>query len=549
MKKAIYKTFNKKHVYSLRMRLFLSFITLIAVMLVCILPIFYVFDIFDAPKRKISEALDNYLVNYEKSIDYQFDTIAAYGIQLNTKITDEIEKILRENNIQSFEDVKDNKKAITMLEERTSKILRASLLISKSSGAFVALNTTINSATNNKEQTCSGVYIKISNINNNNDINPAMFLLRGIPSIADYNNIELHNKWEMEFDRTECMPHTFEQDYTHIPFNERYFFLEPYFIKDTWEKVILLVTPLVGANGKVYGLCGLEISALLYNLSHGHINPSLGGIAGLIALERKQNDESLFYFDKNFSHSNGFLRAESYTQKPQTNGDFYSLFMNNDEAYIGKIFEFTPSAMDMHNGKTLWHIAALMPKELEEQRVFRNNLFIFLPVVIFSGIAVVISFILMHRFSAPITKSLQKIRNNTQNSAEINVEIREFNDLIAHIRNKEKALMQQMLERQNASTESPLVFENGSDDQAADVTAYHAFIEQLDTLTKSERKVFELYMQKFSSHDVAKKLEVSINTVRTHNRNIYSKLYVSSYKELMVYIQMMVGNANGSEKK
>jgi len=29
------------------------------------------------------------------------------------------------------------------------------------------------------------------------------------------------------------------------------------------------------------------------------------------------------------------------------------------------------------------------------------------------------------------------------------------------------------------------------------------------------------------------------STIRTHNRNIYSKLYVSSYKEMMVYIRMM----------
>ena len=40
----------------------------------------------------------------------------------------------------------------------------------------------------------------------------------------------------------------------------------------------------------------------------------------------------------------------------------------------------------------------------------------------------------------------------------------------------------------------------------------------------------------------------TINTIRTHNRNIYSKLYVSSYKEMMVYIRMMT-NKDGQEQR
>ena len=58
-------------------------------------------------------------------------------------------------------------------------------------------------------------------------------------------------------------------------------------------------------------------------------------------------------------------------------------------------------------------------------------------------------------------------------------------------------------------------------------------------MSKAERLVFALYIKGQKSSEIAANLHLSINTIRTHNRNIYAKLNVSSYKELMVYIRMM----------
>lgn len=73
------------------------------------------------------------------------------------------------------------------------------------------------------------------------------------------------------------------------------------------------------------------------------------------------------------------------------------------------------------------------------------------------------------------------------------------------------------------------------------MSAYRMFINQIETLTKTERIVFDLYIAGLNSHEIANKLNLSINTIRTHNRNIYAKLNVTSYKEMMVYIHMMAG--------
>ncbi len=523
--------------YSLRLHLLLSFSTLIFVLFMIALPFFYFFDIFDAPKKKISDALDNYLVNYEKSVSYQFDNIAAYGIQLNKSLVAEIERTLDENKIASFKNISDNRNLLKLMQENTSDVLKSSLLISKSSGAFVSFNATVNSSLSKTTKTCSGVYLKISNLNNFNDINPTIFLLRGMPELGDYHDIELYNMWEMELDEAECMQDTFAKDYSNIHIDSRYSFLEPRYIKQSWEKVILLVTPLIGTNGEVYGICGLEISSLLYSLSHRSIQASIDGIIGSIALESNSQNPPLLNLDNKFLH--GMISSQGSEHYTIEQNNFYKELSNGVNKFAAKTIEFHPSAISIDDSNTKWQIVALLPQELEDELIAKNNMFLLLGLSAFILIAFVISYILVYRASSPILTSLKQIQEGT----ETNSDILEFNDLIEHLKNKEQKLR---LKQQKLASDIDLENnEQNSEDNTtlqADITAYNTFIEQLSTLTKSERKVFELYVQKMDSHQVANELNVSINTIRTHNRNIYSKLYVSSYKELMVYIQMMVGS-------
>ncbi len=524
--------------YSLRMRLFLSFSMLIMLMLLCALPFFYAFDLFDRPKKEISEALDNYLVNYKESVVYQFDNIAAYGIQLNKKLVSEIEKTLDENGLKSFSSVTDNKKVIVELEKRTSKLLENSLLISKSSGAYVTFNTTINSALSKTTKSYSGVYLKISNLDNSNDIDPTIFLLRGIPELTDYNDIEFHNMWEMEFSEKETIVSAFERNYDNIDFNKRYSYLEPHYIKNSLEKVILMVTPLVGRTGEVYGLCGLEISTFLYNLSHRGIKPSIEDISGLIALKKPENRSSHFLLDRHFSHGNSFLEAHAGDEYTFGDEEFYDTFLNNGYGFVAKETIFEPSALELENDGIKWHIISMLPKEIEEEMIKNYYFFIAISFSAFALIAFILSYFLVYRVSSPVLDSIRNIREGK----ETNSDVLEFNDLIEYIKSKENKLKEKQETKENqqiVKDENPL---------QADISSYQLVLDQLNTLTKTERKVFELYMQNLNPHQAAETLNLSIHTIRTHNRNIFSKLYVSSHKELMVYINMMVGADKFNEK-
>jgi DNA-binding NarL/FixJ family response regulator len=52
-------------------------------------------------------------------------------------------------------------------------------------------------------------------------------------------------------------------------------------------------------------------------------------------------------------------------------------------------------------------------------------------------------------------------------------------------------------------------------------------------LTKTERSVYELLIMGNEDEDIARRLAMALNTVRTHKRSIYSKYGVTNYRELM----------------
>ncbi|HOC08241.1 MAG TPA: helix-turn-helix transcriptional regulator, partial [Bacillota bacterium] len=65
------------------------------------------------------------------------------------------------------------------------------------------------------------------------------------------------------------------------------------------------------------------------------------------------------------------------------------------------------------------------------------------------------------------------------------------------------------------------------------------FMENIKTLSPSERAVFDLYAKGYTSRQAAEKLFISINTIKTHNKRIYMKLNVASRYELLLYISML----------
>ena len=62
---------------------------------------------------------------------------------------------------------------------------------------------------------------------------------------------------------------------------------------------------------------------------------------------------------------------------------------------------------------------------------------------------------------------------------------------------------------------------------------FQRFLDGVDTLTPTERSIYDYYLEKKTTKEIMELLNIKENTLKFHNKNIYSKLEVSSRKELM----------------
>ena len=61
----------------------------------------------------------------------------------------------------------------------------------------------------------------------------------------------------------------------------------------------------------------------------------------------------------------------------------------------------------------------------------------------------------------------------------------------------------------------------------------------LHSLTPKEHEIFNLYLEGKQAKDILEIANINQNTLKYHNKNIYSKLGVSSRKQLLEYAALM----------
>jgi len=92
----------------------------------------------------------------------------------------------------------------------------------------------------------------------------------------------------------------------------------------------------------------------------------------------------------------------------------------------------------------------------------------------------------------------------------------------------------QAVQSQDAAAPIPREIESWADPERVKL-----FIAGLDALTPTEKRVYDAYVNRFTTKEIMASMNITENTLKFHNKNIYSKLGVSSRKELLqLYAQI-----------
>lgn len=527
-------------------------------------------------------------MNYEldahtNDIKRQLDSLAAHNTDLSQQLANEIEQTMYMFGLGTdFAKLNDNPQVLSAIQERSYNVLTSKMQQSSCSGVLYLVDASIN--TKMPTKTYNGMFLKYTNIHSENTLFNEICMFRGSPELARQKNISLYSTWQLELD-TNAFPQT-TQLLQGEPDAPDFLLTDVARLRESWERSRLFVMPIISSSGKAIGLCGFEISSVYFQQRTR--NADYKGYPLITAILDKKND----------TQYSGQLSSSAWQSDALLNfskDKDYVYFTSGSNSFIGKM-----QSLDI--GGTEHQIAVLLPSEsynaLLAQARWRLALLLSFLLVLSIGSC----YFLSKKYVEPIISDLQQLQSNPDAAPQSNLlEINQFFDFLqsksqqqeeklrqlskernavqqqyglAATRLKDAQSRQQAIAEQYKALEEQLHALKREMEQARqqmeqalqekeqaqqqfnfaqtaldkvvakklqiiDHDSYKMFIDSLSTLTTKEKEIFDLYTQGLSTKDIIAQQQISENTLKYHNKNIYSKLGVKSRKELLQYIELM----------
>lgn len=532
--KNLTKIFKNEHL-SMRRRFVMYIITIVAIFLALLLILLNLFGVLNPVDRRVSDFLDNQLFTYSEKLEHDVDKIAAYAISFSEQLETKISDYMIENHIE-FEDLTDNEAQLSKLQNELYDIVYLNMQMAPSSGAFYILDTTINSRS--KTPYFNSLYLKYVNLYSENAVNNEFTIYRGSAATGKANNLSFHSGWENE-SKTDF----FENCDLAFTKNTRYIISPVTEIPGTWESGRYLYVPIRDIEKNIIGVCGFELNNLYFQLTQRPADESLGHIVyGLL-----DNKSTKFYgqFTSNGYNVSGY---EDSFLKITEKKDF-SIFDFGKEKCIGK-------SKKVCLGNDMF-TASVMITEAQYENLIRKGqqsfIFIFL---IIMALALCCCIFLSKKYVSPLLRRIEQLKN--EDFQEEDIKISEIDDLFEFLAEKDskyedrlKALEAAKNLAEDEAEKTRLAYEKAqkeyelakseieqlSEKHKKEIVLedYEYFLCNLGTLTASEYRIYELYLEGKNVKQIAEIVGIKENTLKFHNKNIYSKLGISSRKQLLKF--------------
>lgn len=497
----------------------------------------------------------------ESEISKKCLIISNTTIELSERINKSVSKQLQQRGLRHSE-LKQHPELLESLLLNEVEKSRFAMEKAGVTGVFLFLDATVNPALERANDSKAGFYI----VNMNHDPVPydsqQLFLLYGPVNLARENNIHLHTQWELEFNISPNAPKR-RRDLFRMPFDaalssseSNIYYLgywNPLFIPaENTDKVISYSVPLIDEAGNPYGVCGLEISKTAFeNILKKESSYEFEREVLLFSTQIGTGiimDNALVYGMNTSWLINGdskFLYISPHP-KDDTLNDYYFTKPSKDLILGYDInVRIYPKKSVFHD--TQWSLALLMPKSDVTAKSARLYHILFIMVLLLI-ISIVITFFTSKYCISPLLDAIKMIKAN---EPQRKTNIIEIDDLIEFLNMRTEPVNSNVQSdlQQSDSVESIKNTDNAELSPSAEQTSpthlspeqYKIFEDQLQTLSNAERRIFDLYIEGYDAKEICNMLYISINTLKTHNRRIYTKMNVSSRAELLKYCNELMG--------
>lgn len=489
---------------------------------------------FSNAKAKLKQVLTFQENSIYLTLSIHLETLEAQGIALSENVSALLKDTLYQQPASGLNDQPDK---LLELQQAIYTPLITALNVSSCSGAFVVLDATTNTAAPGAEDSRSGLYLRFANLSATKSARKEVNLFRGLPEIARQIPLEMHNRWNLEFNISRLPGYADQLAQERLlsgSLSDSCLWSSRINIMDTWEDAIIVTVPVIDGSGAVGGVCGMEISDLYFRLAYSSAESEFGSMITLLA---PVDGDILKVSEALHGGLNG-ARLDNLEDMRIKKGEFYNTYscIYSGEAYLG--------VQQVSDAKTAdgvpLAIVTLIPADgfIEvENREWSKYV---LCALTFLVLMFILSKYLSYCFVSPIITTLDAIRNNSWEEHRGSTYM-EIDDLFDFLEKKDQDYEEklQALSEEKQAVQLEVERLAYSRKQEIDPDDYQHFLEGLKLLTKTERKIFDYYLSGKKVKEILELASIKESTLRYHNQNIYGKLGVNSLKQMLRYTALM----------
>ena len=526
---------------SMRRRLLLYMGALAALLLFSLFAVLLLLGQLKSPREEMKKSLTFQMEAFRSDVTSLWRNVSVMGVHLSEDMT-----ALIEERVKDFDALSGSADALEQLEASMLGPLCQYVQQADCSGGFVLLSVSLNPDA--AADSFSGLYVQRSNAEHTTS---DLLLYRGMADIGRQHRVMPHRKWAQEFCPADFPGLADQLEAASAPIERACRTTELLTLPGTTEQAILLSVPMVGADGRVYGLCGFSVNQTYFSAHHAQPS-AVSSLACVLsdAAEGLDIQKGLLTYP---AGGFCFVPDELLAEKSLRGG--LSAFVGTELSFVGISEPFTVAAGD----EAPHDLTVLISKAAYDRAMLKSGIEIAALLTLLVLFAVGCCLFYTRRYFRPILEDIDHVTVAGGEKGEPIFE--ELLPISEKIRSHEEAVTVLRAERQDAQdrAEQLLSEKQGLQEQVQRVEAdaerlaqrrkgeidpeeYRLFLAAYQKLDSDFRTVIDAMVDGGSVQDLAEQLGKKVSTIYSYRRDVYGKVGIlgsGKLQQLRVFVTLM----------
>lgn len=522
---------------SMRRRLLLYMGALAALLLFSLFAVLLLLGQLKSPREEMKKSLTFQMEAFRSDVTSLWRNVSVMGVHLSEDMT-----ALIEERVKDFDALSGSADALEQLEASMLGPLCQYVQQADCSGGFVLLSVSLNPDA--AADSFSGLYVQRSNAEHTTS---DLLLYRGMADIGRQHRVMPHRKWAQEFCPADFPGLADQLEAASAPIERACRTTELLTLPGTTEQAILLSVPMVGADGRVYGLCGFSVNQTYFSAHHAQPS-AVSSLACVLsdAAEGLDIQKGLLTYP---AGGFCFVPDELLAEKSLRGG--LSAFVGTELSFVGISEPFTVAAGD----EAPHDLTVLIPKSDYDRALLKSRLEAAGVLMLLLFFAVSCCLFYTRRYLRPILRDIERLKDEsggTQMTFDelqpVSARLRSHEQTITVLETEKLDLQGQVehMQSQVVDTQEQL------DDSLAEIRRlaylgkkeldpadYQKFLEGYAKLSSKELEICAALAKGLSARQCAEQTGNALSTIDTYRKRVYGKMNIHRVRQLRLCYALM----------